>query len=77
MWVGMSETIIYIRLLDEGTETVRPTYGEIVGENIFRVLSTDNYDPDDETWEFTPDTIVRCEKEIWSDKEILLAVRKM
>jgi hypothetical protein len=76
MMVEMSKTIIYIRLLDEGTEVVRPTYGEIVRENIFRVLSTENYDPNDEVWEFTPGTIVRCEKEIWSEKEILVAVGK-
>jgi hypothetical protein len=77
MQVGMSKIVIYIRLLDEGTRTARPTYGEIVEENIVRVLPTENYDPDDEVWEFTPDTIVRCEKEIWGGKEILLAVEKI
>ena len=77
MWVVMSKTIIYVRLLDEGTYVVRPTHGEIVKENIVRVLPTEDYDPDDEIWEFTPDTIVRCEKEIWGEKEILLAVEKI
>ncbi|MHB1457635.1 MAG: hypothetical protein ACYC0V_12045 [Armatimonadota bacterium] len=55
---------IYIQLLDEGTPTWRPTTGEKKREGVYRVLPTDNYDPEDETWEFLPGTIVRCEEMI-------------
>ncbi|MBL8077012.1 MAG: hypothetical protein JNM55_03545 [Anaerolineales bacterium] len=73
----MNKTIIYVRLLDEGTYVVRPTYGEIVKENVVRILPTKNYDPDDEIWEFAPGAIVRCARELWDEKEILLAVEKI
>jgi hypothetical protein len=49
---------IYIPLLGEGTPVVRPTQGEIVNENLFRVLPTENYDPEDEQWMFLPGTLV-------------------
>jgi hypothetical protein len=69
------KVIIYIRLLDEGVPVARPTYGEAIEDNIFRVLPTKNYNPDDETWEFPPGTVVRCERKISPDgREALLAV---
>lgn len=59
----MVTRMIYIQLLDEGTEVYRLTQGEELGNNIFRVLPTDSYDPEDETWEFPPGSIVRCQLE--------------
>jgi len=56
---------IYVALLDEGTDCWRPTMGEPVGEGTYKLLPTPNYDPEDETWEFLPGTIVRCE---WEEK---------
>ena len=70
-------SIIYIHLLDEGTTVWLPTEGEIVDEMIFKVLPTENYDPENEHWEFPPGTIVRCEKLVLHDiqaKEVLVAV---
>ena len=58
------ETIIYVELLDEGTPTIRPTKGIFVADNIYRLLPTPNYDPEDETWMFHPGSLVRCE---WED----------
>lgn len=55
---------IYVELLDEGTPTIRPTTGIYVAENVYRLLPTANYDPDDETWAFLPGSVVRCE---WQD----------
>lgn len=70
-----NKVTIYIRLLDEGVPVARPTYGEMIEDNIFRILPTENYNPDDETWEFPPGTVVRCERKISPDgKEALLAV---
>ncbi len=67
--------MIYVQLLEEGVSVARPTYGEILGDNIFRVLPTENYDPQDEIWEFPPGTIVRCEmKKSPEGKEALVAV---
>ena len=65
---------IYVRLLDEGTPTSRPTKAVEVGFNSFRVLATPNYDPEDEHWEFLPGSIVRCETKEHDGKQYLLAV---
>jgi hypothetical protein len=73
-------SVIYIQLLDEGVDVWRPTEGEMVAEMVFKVLPTENYDPEDEHWEFPPGTIVRCEKQIKWDRganEVLVAVEKV
>jgi len=53
--------IVYVRLLDEGTEVFRPTKGEVLGHGRVRLLATDDYDATDEHWEFLPGAIVFCE----------------
>jgi len=68
-----NKKIIYIPLLDEGTEVIRPTYGELITDNIFRVLPTSGYNPEDEDWEFPPGSLVICEVEEWEGKQILIA----
>lgn len=71
----MAHTVeIYIRLLDEGTECSRPTQALDLGNGMFKVLLTSNYDPSDEVWEFPPDSIVRSEVRRPEGKEFLLAV---
>jgi hypothetical protein len=65
---------IYVRLLDEGTPTSRPTQAERVGADSFRLLATPNYDPADEHWEFLPGSIVRCEAREHDGESYLLAV---
>lgn len=73
---SMDKIVIYIRLLNEGVDVVRPTYGEFIANNIFRVLPTENYDPEDEEWEFLPGSIVECKRKTSPDgKEALLAVK--
>ncbi len=71
----MAETVeIHIRLLDEGTECSRPTQALDLGNGLFQVLPTSNYDPTDEVWEFPPDSIVRSTIRRSEGKEFLLAV---
>jgi hypothetical protein len=65
--------VIYIPLLDEGTEVVRPTLGVPVGGNLYRVLATPTYNPDDEHWKFPPGSIVRCFPEMRDGDEVLVA----
>ena len=65
--------IIYIPLLDEGTPTLRRTFGEFVADGIYKVLSDADYDPEDENWEFPPGSVVKCRKGEWKDAEILIA----
>ena len=66
---------IYVRLIDEGTPTSRPTQAAKVGTDSFRLLATPNYDPADERWEFLPGSVVRCEAREHDGERYLLAVR--
>lgn len=52
---------IFIPLLDEGTPTVRKTQAIPLGHDLYKVLPASDYDPESETWEFPPDSIVRCD----------------
>lgn len=64
---------IFIPLLNEGTDVVRPTQGVVLEEDSFQVLATPNYNPNDEQWQFPPGSKVRCVKEIRSGREVLVA----
>ena len=54
--------LVYVSLLDEGTPTIRPTNAEPLGGKLYRLLPTKRYDPEVETWEFLPGSIVVCER---------------
>ena len=68
---------VYVPLLNEGTSVVRPTQGVKLGENLYRVLPTVDYDPNDEEWEFSPGSVVECVVETRGGKEILVARKKV
>jgi hypothetical protein len=65
---------VYVKLLDEGTDVWRPVPAEDLGQRQYRMLPTDNYDPDDEAWEFLPGTVTICEPRQLSDGVYLVAV---
>ncbi|HAX91567.1 MAG TPA: hypothetical protein DCY07_05075 [Rhodospirillaceae bacterium] len=72
------ETVeIHIRLLNEGTETARATEAVQIAEGLFKVLPTPNYDPEDETWEFLPGSVVECKMSNQYARPCLLAVKKI
>lgn len=50
-----------MQLLDEGITVYRPAHAISVKGNVYCVLLTSTYDPEDEKWEFLPGTLVRCE----------------
>lgn len=67
---------IYVRLPEEETPTSRPTQAIALGNGLYKLLPTENYDPDDELWEFLPGSIVHVEKVFTANgKEILLAIK--
>ncbi len=53
-------TMVYVPLLDEGTPTVRGTQAIPLENGLYKILPTPEYDPEDETWEYLPGSIVRC-----------------
>jgi hypothetical protein len=57
-------TTVYVALLDEGVAVWRPVASESIGPNLFRIVGTV---PDDESWEFHPGEIVRCEERAFQD----------
>ena len=65
---------IHVRLLDEGTDCSRPTKAINVGNGLFKLLPSENYDPKDENWEFPPGSIVRAKEVRNADCVYLLAV---
>jgi hypothetical protein len=65
--------LIHVPLLNEGTECSRPTQAERIGNNLFKLLPTPNYNPEDEQWEFPPGSIVRAVTVV--GKEYLLAAK--
>lgn len=73
--MGMTE-IIYVKLLEEGTDVWRPTMGEKVEGLRFVLRPTSNYDPRDETWEFLPGETVACEIRVINGSKELAAVRR-
>ena len=73
----MDTKMIYIPLLDEGTVVFRPTQAEMISEMVFRVLPTENFNPNDEHWAFPPGSIVKCENQMISGKLELVAKEKV
>jgi hypothetical protein len=67
--------VVYVRLLDEGTEVWRPTKGIRISDQVYMLLATADYDPETESWKFPPGSIVRCEWEERSGLRVLVAAR--
>ena len=65
--------LIFIPLLNEGTDVLRSTLAEHIEADIYRVLPADNYDPEDEAWMFLPYTLVKCKKENHRGEYIFIA----
>ena len=66
-------TKIYIPLLGEGVPVVRPAMGQKIKDNIFEVLESKQYDPEDEDWEFVPGSCVKCFWECHGGIQMLVA----
>lgn len=64
---------IYVDLLNEGKPCARPTHALMLGNGLFELLLTNEYDPDVEHWEFRPGSIVRAEETRRTGQPRLLA----
>ena len=63
---------IFVALLNERVDVWRPVEAQRVSANLFRLAATEP--PPDESWEFPPGAIVRCEWRALSDGEAWVAV---
>jgi hypothetical protein len=73
-----TEAVVYVRLLDEGTDVWRPVRATALPDGTFRLLEPDGYDPIAEKWEFPLLTKVRCASRKFTDGgEGLVAVGRV
>jgi hypothetical protein len=61
---------ILVEVLDEGTETWRKTKALALGNSVFQVLATEDYDSAEEAWAFLPGDKVRLEGRVMVDKRL-------
>jgi hypothetical protein len=72
-----TETIVFVRLLDEGTDVWCPVGATALPDGTFELRETDAYDPEIELWEFPPHPRVRCAEKRFADGETgLVAVAR-
>ena len=67
---------VYVRLLDEGTEVLRPVLAALISGNEYQLLEDQDYDQDDEEWEFPPGTRVICDYKTILDKISIVAQQR-
>ena len=68
---------IYVPLLHEGTDVLRPTKGLRLESETVQVLATADYDPSIEEWEFPPGSKVKCVTEIKNGRKLLVARQRI
>jgi hypothetical protein len=68
---------VYVPLLNEGTNVLRPTTGLLLAADVVQVLPTSDYDPAVEEWEFPPGSKVACVTENRGGRELLVARRRI
>jgi len=61
--------IVYVRLLDEGTDVWRPVEAQRVGSTTYRLSDTPA--PEDEVWSFQPGDIVVVELQDAADDHLM------
>ena len=69
---------VYVVLLEEGSPTIRGTQAIVLGNDLYKLLPTPKYDPEDEIWEFLPGSTVKIKD--WEDAHgnpLLLAYEKV
>ena len=71
----MDSTTIYVQILDENVDVWRPVQAVHEGGDRYRILS-ENAAPDEEHWEFTTGTVVRCASRRLSDGAALVAIER-
>jgi hypothetical protein len=64
---------IYVHLLDEGTEVLRPTAARQISDLVFLLLEPEDYDEEDEEWQFPPGSLVRCVAQVREQEPVLVA----
>ena len=75
--MGSRIRTVYVHLLNEGTEVLRPVEAREVSELVYRLLAPDDYNGEDEEWEFPPGSTVRCIAQVREDEPVLVATEQV
>ncbi len=66
---------IYVKLLGENLEVLRPVEATKVGKNTYKIISL-NPEPKMEKWEFKKGDVVQCTTKMFSDGEKGIIAKK-
>jgi hypothetical protein len=69
-----ADCTIYVYLLDEGVNVWRPVAAQPLGADLYRLEGSV---PADESWQFQPGTVVRCQERLLSEGPRLVAVAQV
>jgi hypothetical protein len=64
-----TDAIVYVRLLDEGTDAWRPVWATALPDGTFQLAEPDGDNPVAEVWEFPPRARVKCAARRFADGE--------
>ncbi len=70
------EENIYVQLLGEGTVVYRPVPAIKIKENVYKIQGKEIYDPDDEEWEFLPESIVLVQRRELEGERVFIAIKE-
>lgn len=73
----VEQTMVFVDLPEEGSPTIYGVPAEIIGNGRYKLLTPEEYDPEDTVMQFLPGSVVRCEKKMNRGKEILVAVEQV
>jgi hypothetical protein len=69
----LKEVMVYVNLMGEGLNVMRSVRAEHLGRNFYRIVEAM---PAEETWEYGPGQVVRCEKRKLSTGKALVAIEE-
>jgi hypothetical protein len=69
-----NDSTVLVRLLGEGTVVYRPCPATRIADKVYRLGTSEGYDPEDEHWEFPPGSTVRCEATTLDGSMVMVAV---
>ena len=69
-----SISTVYVHLLNEGTEVLRPVQAREVSDMVYLLLRPEDYDEEDEEWEFLAGSTVWCATQVREDEALLVAM---
>ncbi len=69
----LKEEMIYVNLVGEGLNVMRSVRAEYLGRKFYKIIEDM---PPDETWEYGPGQVVKCEKKKLSSGKAMVAVEE-